>query len=104
MNEILLTTGASLLTGFATFLFTRRKYVSEVKTNDIENMRRTLQFYVDIVEDNKKRMDLYQNELERVNAKISMLTDENIELRREVKILQNENTDLREKMSNIKLN
>ena len=100
--DILITTGASIVTGAATFLFTRRKYISEVKTNDIENMRRTLQFYVDIVEDNKKRMDLYQNALERVNTKIAMLTDENIELRREVKQLQFENTDLRQKLSNLK--
>lgn len=101
MNELILTTGASILTGFVTFLFTRRKYISEVKTNDIENMRSTLRFYIDIVEDNKKRMDTYQNEIERVNAKILKLTDENLELRKELSELKSENTELRLKLSNL---
>lgn len=84
MIDILVTTGASIATGFATFLFTRRKYISEVKTNDIENMRNTLRFYIDIVEDNKKRMDLYQNEIERVNAVIVGLREENTDLRKQI--------------------
>lgn len=99
MIDVLVTTGASLITGAATFLFTRRKYVSEVKTNDIENMRNTLRFYIDIVEDNKKRMDLYQNELERLNGKIVKLTEENLELRKEVQELKSENTDLRKHLN-----
>lgn len=99
MIDVLVTTGASLITGAATFLFTRRKYVSEVKTNDIENMRNTLRFYIDIVEDNKKRMDLYQNELERLNGKIIKLTEENLELRKEVQELKSENTDLRKHLN-----
>lgn len=101
MSELIITTGASILTGFVTFLFTRRKYISEVKTNDIENMRSTLRFYIDIVEDNKKRMDTYQNEIERVNAKILKLTDENLELRKELSELKSENTELRLKLSNL---
>ena len=99
MIDVLVTTGASLITGAHTFLFTRRKYVSEVKTNDIENMRNTLRFYIDIVEDNKKRMDLYQNELERLNGKIVKLTEENLELRKEVQELKSENTDLRKHLN-----
>lgn len=84
MSEILLTAGASIITGAATFLFTRRKYISEVKTNDIENMRNTLRFYIDLVEDNKKRMDNYQNEIEKVNAALCTMREENTELRKQV--------------------
>lgn len=84
MSEILLTASASVITGFATFLFTRRKYISEVKTNDIENMRNTLRFYIDLVEDNKKRMDNYQNEIEKVNAALCTMREENTELRKQV--------------------
>lgn len=84
MSEILLTAGASVITGAATFLFTRRKYISEVKTNDIENMRNTLRFYIDLVEDNKKRMDNYQNEIEKVNAALCTMREENTELRKQV--------------------
>lgn len=84
MSEFLLTAGASVITGAATFLFTRRKYISEVKTNDIENMRNTLRFYIDLVEDNKKRMDNYQNEIEKVNAALCTMREENTELRKQV--------------------
>ena len=84
MSEILLTAGASVITGAATYLFTRRKYISEVKTNDIENMRNTLRFYIDLVEDNKKRMDNYQNEIEKVNAALCTMREENTELRKQV--------------------
>lgn len=84
MSEILLTAGASVITGAATFLFTRRKYISEVKTNDIENMRNTLRFYIDLVEDNKKRMDNYQNEIEKVNAALCTMREENTDLRKQV--------------------
>lgn len=71
---------SSLLTGAATFVFTRRKYVSEVKTNEIENMRKSLQFYIDMVEDNKKRIDTYQ-------AEIEQLRSENTELRKNLQEL-----------------
>lgn len=71
---------SSLLTGAATFVFTRRKYISEVKDNDIENMRKSLQFYIDMVEDNKRKLDDYQ-------AEIVQLRNENTELRRNMQEL-----------------
>lgn len=84
MNEIFTTAIvpflSSLLTGLTTFFFTRRKYVSEVKTNDIANMQKSLQFYIDMVEDNKKRIDAYQTEIEDLRR-------ENSELRRQLQEL-----------------
>ena len=84
MNEILITTGASLVTGLATFLFTRKKYISEVQSNDIDNMRNTLRVYIDIVEDNKKRMDLYQKEIERLDNIVVTLREENTDFRKQI--------------------
>ena len=84
MNEILMTAGASILTGFATFLFTRKKYISEVQSNDIDNMRNTLRVYIDIVEDNKKRMDLYQKEIERLDTIVVTLREENTDFRKQI--------------------
>ena len=84
MNEILMTAGASILTGFATFLFTRKKYISEVQSNDIDNMRNTLRVYIDIVEDNKKRMDLYQKEIERLDNIVVSLREENTDFRKQI--------------------
>lgn len=92
-------TGASLITSGATWLFARKKYVSEVKTNDIENMRATLRFYIDLVEDNKRRMDLYQEELTKANNKLLELTEEIGTLKTEQVNLRAENAELKAKLN-----
>lgn len=89
-------TGASLITSSATWLFARKKYVSEVNSNDIKNMQESLQFYINMVEDNKKRIDEYQDE-------IKELRGENGELRKQMISIMNENTELRLKMNEITL-
>lgn len=107
MNEVLhiieAILGSSVVCTSVTYLWARKKYLSEVKTNDLENLRRMLNLYIDIVEDNKKRLDDYQNQLERVNNKVATLTDENVSLRQEVRELRLENDDLRNKLSQIKI-
>lgn len=107
MNEVLhiieAAIGSSVVCTSVTYLWARKKYLSEVKTNDLENLRRMLNLYIDIVEDNKKRLDDYQNQLERVNNKVATLTDENVSLRQEVRELRLENDDLRNKLSQIKI-
>lgn len=92
-------TGASLVTSGATWLFARKKYVSEVKTNDIENMRATLRFYIDLAEDNKRRMDLYQEELTKANNKLLELTEEIGTLKTEQVNLRAENAELKAKLN-----
>lgn len=95
--------GTGAISTFATFLVTRKKYLSEVKSNDIENLRSMLQIYIDIVEDNKKRLDDYQNQLEKANNRVAMLTDETIALRNEVKEVRTENEFLKNKLANINI-
>lgn len=89
---------SSLLTGGATYFFTRRKYLAEVNSVDIQSMRDSLKFYVDIVEDNKKRIDMYQTEIQELRDKIlrqekaheermNESRKENLELRRQLQEL-----------------
>lgn len=92
-------TGASIVTSGATWLFARKKYVSEVKSNDIENMRATLRFYIDLAEDNKRRMDLYQEELTKANNKLLELTEEIGTLKTEQVNLRAENAELKAKLN-----
>lgn len=92
-------TGASLITSGATWLFAHKKYVSEVKANDIENMRATLRFYIDLAEDNKRRMDLYQEELTKANNKLLELTEEIGTLKTEQVNLRAENAELKAKLN-----
>ena len=84
MIDALITTGiataASAVTSGITFLFARKKYVSEVNSNDIKNMQESLRFYIDLVNDNKKRIDEYQDEIRELRA-------ENAELRRQMQEL-----------------
>lgn len=69
--------GEAIITSVVTFLLTRRKYKTEVKGGEIENQgnqidndRKDLQFYIDMVEDNK--------------AQLAELQKENREQRREI--------------------
>ena len=100
MIDALITTGiataASAVTSGITFLFARKKYVSEVNSNDIKNMQESLQFYINMVEDNKKRIDDYQDEIKELRV-------ENGELRKQMISIMNENTELRLKINEITL-
>lgn len=90
MNELITTAialGASTITSLVTFLFTRRKYNAEAHGTEIENVQKTLQTYIDIVEDNKKRIDMYQSELERCDKEIFALRTENRDLRNQLQNL-----------------
>lgn len=91
MNEIILTTicsvASGLISGFGTFIFTRRKYKAEVNSYEIDNLQKSLQIYIDIVEDNKKRIDLYQSEIERCNKEVFALRTENRDLRNQLQSL-----------------
>ena len=58
---ILITGGVGIITtvisGWTSWFFARRKYNSEVDNNLIENMRQSLEFYRKLSDDNKNRLD-----------------------------------------------
>lgn len=58
---ILITGGVGIITtvisGWTSWLFARRKYNSEVDNNLIENMQQSLEFYKKLSDDNEKRLD-----------------------------------------------
>lgn len=57
----LITGGVGIITtvisGWASWFFARRKYNSEVDNNLIENMQQSLEFYKKLSDDNKNRLD-----------------------------------------------
>lgn len=61
--DILITSGIGLVTtiagSYTSWFFARRKYNSEVDSNEIENLRKSLEFYEDIVKDNNKKLQFY---------------------------------------------
>ena len=58
---ILITGGVGIITtvisGWTSWFFARRKYNSEVDNNLIKNMQRSLEFYKKLSDDNKNRLD-----------------------------------------------
>lgn len=83
---ILITGGVGIITtvisGWTSWFFARRKYNSEVDNNLIENMQQSLKFYKELSDDNKNRLD----EVLRRNAE---LEQEIRDLRRQMFSLMN---------------
>lgn len=67
---ILITGGVGIITtvisGWTSWFFARRKYNSEVDNNLIENMQQSLEFYEKLSDDNKNRL----NEVLKRNAEL----------------------------------
>lgn len=60
---ILITGGVALvtniITGWTSWFFARKKYNTEVDSNEIENLKKSLEFYENIVRDNNKKLQFY---------------------------------------------
>ena len=70
----------TILSGFTSWFFTKKKYNAEVDNNLISNMQESLEFYKALADDNKQRLD--------------GVLSENADLRKEV-------SDLREQVSKL---
>lgn len=60
---IIITGGIGLLStvvsGWVSWFFARRKYNTEVDSSEIENLKKALEFYKNIVEDNNEKLKFY---------------------------------------------
>ncbi len=60
---ILITGAVGLITtiasGWTSWFFARKKYYTEVDSNEIENLKKSLEFYESIVKDNNKKLQFY---------------------------------------------
>lgn len=71
----------TITSGWVSWLFAKKKYNAEVDTNLIENMQKSLEFYMKLSDDNKarldealKRNDLLQNEIIKLRDQVNELT------------------------------
>ncbi len=71
---------ATIVSGFTSWFFTKKKYNAEVDNNLISNMQESLEFYKSLADDNKRRLE--------------DVLQENADLRKEV-------ADLREQVSKL---
>ena len=60
---ILITGAVGLVTtvvsGWTSWFFARKKYNTEVDSNEIENLKKSLEFYESIVKDNNEKLQFY---------------------------------------------
>lgn len=60
---VLITGGVGILTtilgSWASWFFTRKKFNSEVDSNEIENLKKSLEFYEKIIRDNNSKLQFY---------------------------------------------
>lgn len=60
---VLITGGIGLVTtvvsGWTSWFFARKKYNTEVDSNEIENLKKSLEFYESIVKDNNEKLQFY---------------------------------------------
>lgn len=64
MDIGILITGAvglvtTVVSSWASWFFARKKYNTEVDSNEIENLKKSLEFYESIVKDNNKKLQFY---------------------------------------------
>lgn len=49
----------TVVSGWTSWFFARKKYNTEVDSNEIENLKKSLEFYERIVRDNNKKLQFY---------------------------------------------
>ena len=70
--------------GFTAWFFARKKYNSEVDLNLIDKMQKSLDFYMQLSEDNKKVLQETLEKVERLERRNDVLEEENRELRNQM--------------------
>lgn len=98
----------TIVSGWTSWFFAKRKYNAEVDSNLIENMQKSLEFYMKLSDDNKsrleealKRNDKLEDEIRELRKQVSELTlsiclDMSCELRKrkfKSKIMEEDETD-----------
>lgn len=66
---------------FASWFFTKKKYNSEVRTNEIDNMQKSLEFYHNLSDDTNQRLEKMQEQNNSLEAQVASLKVENSELK-----------------------
>lgn len=94
MVEILVTAGCGLITtvisGWTSWVFAKRKYNAEVDGNLISNMQQTLEFYEHLCNDNKTRLAEVIEEKKNLRKDLDKVSEENRKLKNDVDDLKSQ--------------
>jgi len=94
-NVEVITTGiiglcTTIISGWTSWLFARKKYNSEVDSQVIANMKESLDFYKQLSDDNKERLDQVLAQNKEILAQNAELIEQNKKLQLEVEELKRE--------------
>ena len=105
--EIIITAGTTLvcssLSSFLTWVLSRKKYQSEVKGNDINNMQHSLDFYEDLSDDHRSRLHSLLDENKELREENIRIREENAQIRVENAEIRAENARVLKELEDIKL-
>lgn len=94
MTELLITGGiglvSTIVSGWVSWVFARKKYNSEVDGNLIENMQKSLEFYKNLSDDNEQRLDKVLEDNVALRQTVEELLRENKQLKREIDTLKDQ--------------
>lgn len=79
---------STIICSYLSYLFTRKKYETEVNHNQIENMQKSLDFYKELSDDSTKRLELFQKQMNEILDQNRKLIVENSELKSRIEILE----------------
>lgn len=81
----------TIITSIVTFFLTRKKYNSEVESQQIQNLNDAFNLYKKTMEDSMASQNQgYEATIKALNAKVDILQEENSDLRKQVSQLQME--------------
>ena len=83
---------SSSISGYVTYLFTKRKYNAEVDNNLIENMKDSLEFYKSLADDNKDRLEEILDKNRRLEEEMRELKIQIVELSTSLAIYKQDST------------
>lgn len=87
--------------GWTGWYFGRRKYNSEVESNLIENMQKSLDFYDKLSNNNKEKLDQTIEENKQMKFELEAITKENKQLKDAIDNITNENQSMRNKIDEL---
>lgn len=94
MNSVLLTAligvATTFASGFISYIFTRKKYNSEVDHNVIQNMQEALEFWTNVSEGNKKILEDMSGMNRKILEENSTIKNENRQLKNDLSELKTE--------------
>ena len=75
---------STILGSWSSYFFTRKKYNSEVDLNLIDKMQKSLEFYMQLSEDNKHVLEETLNKVNKLEERNDILEKENRELKNQM--------------------